>query len=575
MSGQDTIDLKRLYYILKRNIFLIFFIVSIFFALAVTYIAITPEKYTAETIILLDKGITNTISNISSLNLNTYEPAAIDSEVEVLKSKRLTDAVVKLLEPKKYFEYYPPETDRRDFKLFKIIQSNLSINRVEKTYALSIRYKSTDPQEAADIANAFAEVYIADQLDSLAETSERTLNWLQIKADEIKKKSTDARARLSEYRSKYNKESVKNLKKKNDKYNQEIKLREFLDLEQEIDTYDTIYESYLEKIRTISLEQSFPVTETRIITYATAPLWKSEPKTKIIIGAAIVLGTGLGILLALIIDFFDKTLRRAGQVNRELKMAFLGFLPRTRKTDIKSVPFLAPNKEAIDIPICTQAVEVEESLCAETIRNVKNVIDFDHDSSDNLVIGIISPFTHDDTYVIASNLAAHCSNEDNRTLLINGDIHNAAVIAKNAQKVPKSIYSPEDAQEYLLNGVLYNEEHNLHLLDTGMTEGMKEAAHYNAQRMNTLLDTCRKQYDYTIIDLPPLYASSSLHPYLRSVDAFVILAEWGKALPNTINFYLKQNMLEKSRITGVILNNASMKKMKSHYGHVTYRQPKR
>ncbi|MGN7438405.1 MAG: GumC family protein [Alcanivorax sp.] len=575
MSGQDTIDLKRLYFILKRHIILILSIISVFVVLAISYISITPEKYTAETVILLDKGITNAISSVSSLNLNTYEPAAIDSEVEVLKSKRLTDAVVKLLEPKKYFEHIAKDTDRRDFILFRTIQGNLTINRVEKTYALSIRYKSRDPQKAADIANAFAEVYIADQLDSLAETSERTLNWLQIKAAEIKEKSTDARARLSEYRTTYNKESLKNLKNKSDKYNQEVKLREFMDLEQEIDTYDTIYDSYLEKMRTMSLEQSFPVTETRVITYATAPLHKSEPNSKIILGAAIVLGTGLGILLALIIDFFDKTLRRAGQVNRELKMTFLGFLPKTRKAKRQSATFLSPNNKTIRTPIYTQSIDDEESLCAETIRNVKNVIDYAHDSSDNLIIGVISTFTNDDTYVIASNLAAHCSNEDNRTLLINGDIHLAAKNARNKNHVPKTLYSQEDAQEYLLNGALYNEDHNLHLLDTQTTENMKEATHYNAQRMTTLLDTCRKQYDYTIIDLPPLYASSNLHPYLQSIDAFVLLSEWGKALPNTVNFYLKQNMLEKDRITGVILNNANMKKMKSHYGHVMYRHPKK
>ena len=531
---------------------------------AMVYLATTPEKYTAETVILLDKSISNSISDVSSLNLATYEPAAIDSEVEVLRSKRITDAVVKLLEPKNYFSYIPKDQDRRDFILFQIIQSNMSVSRVEKTYALSIRYKSTDPQISADIANAFAEVYIADQLDSLSETSERTITWLQAKAQEIKEKSRDARERLAKYRAEYNAEAQKNIKKskKNKSFNQEVRLREFLDLEQEIETFDTIYESYLEKIRTISLESSFPVTETRVITYATAPLHKSEPKSKIIMGAAIILGTGIGILIALIIDFFDKTLKRAGQAKRELRMTFLGFLPKIRQSKKKHISFVSPDEVSTTIGLYTQSVDDEQSLCAETIRTVKNLLDYETDIGKSKVVGILSTFEDKDTQAIASNLAVYCAHEGAQTLLFNGDIQNVDSVAD------------KKAQDFLTNNTYYSEDYNLHALGDGLGIHAVNPRKFNAQRMASLLDVCRKQYDYTIIDLPPMHATSNLHTYAQSVDYFVIVAEWGKTLPNTLNFYLQQNRLNRDKVAGVVLSKTNMKKMKSHYGHVAYQYPK-
>lgn len=564
LSEQDTIDLKRLYYIFKRHIILIAGIVVSLVLLAMLYLATTPEKYTAETVILLDKSISNSISDVSSLNLTTYEPAAIDSEVEVLKSKRITDAVVKLLEPKNYFDDIPAEKDRRDFILFQKIQSSMSVQRVEKTYALSIRYKSTDPQMSADIANAFAEVYIADQLDSLSETSERTITWLQAKAQEIKEKSKDARERLAKYRAEYNAASQKNIKKnkKNKNFNQEVRLREFLDLEQEIETFDTIYESYLEKIRTISLESSFPVTETRVITYATAPIYKSEPKSKIIIGAAIILGTGIGILIALIIDFFDKTLKRAGQVKRELKMTFLGFLPKIRKSRQKHISFVSSDDVSTTIGLYTQSVDDEQSLCAETIRTIKNLLDYEKENNKSKVVGILSTFEDKDTHVIASNLAVHCAHEGAQTLLFNGDIQNADSIA---HKKP---------QDFLINNTYYSEDYNLHALGERISGCAVNPQKFNAQRMASLLDVCRKQYDYTIIDLPPMHATSNLHTYTQSVDYFIIVAEWGKTLPNTLNFYLQQNRLDRDKVAGMVLSKTNMKKMKSHYGHVAYKYSK-
>jgi len=563
LNEQDTIDLKRLYYIFKRHIPLIAGIVVTLLLLAMLYLATTPEKYTAETVVLLDKSISNSISDVSSLNLTTYEPAAIDSEVEVLKSKRITDAVVKLLEPKNYFDYIPKDKDRRDFILFQIIQSSMSVRRVEKTYALSIKYKSTDPQMSADIANAFAEVYIADQLNSLSETSERTITWLQAKAQEIKEKSRDARERLAKYRTEYNAASQKNIKKKKNKnFNQEVRLREFLDLEQEIETFDTIYESYLEKIRTISLESSFPVTETRVITYATAPIYKSEPKSKIIMGAAIILGAGIGILMALIIDFFDKTLKRAGQVKRELSMNFLGFLPKIRPSQKRLMSFISVDSVSTNIALYTQSADEEESLCAETIRTIKNLLAFETKSEESKVVGVLSTFEDKDTHALASNLAVHCAHEGTKTLLFNGDIQNSDSVAT------------KNMQNFLLENTFYNEDYNLNVLVNELKGETPNQRKFNAQRMASLLDICRKKYDYTIINLPPMHATSNLHTYIQSVDYFIIVAEWGKTLPNTLNFYLQQNRLNRDKVVGVVLSKTNMKKMKSHYGHIAYKYTK-
>lgn len=548
-------------------------VVLAFMLLATIYLIRTPAQYSAETVVLLDKGVTNTISGVSSLNLTNYEPAAIDSEVQILRSKRVTDGVVELIEPKGYFSYLPLDQDRRDFILFKNIQGGLSVSRIEQTYALSIKYKSTDPQEAADMANAFAEVYISDQLNSLSETSQRTTKWLQDKATEIKEKSNTAREHLAEYRLKYNTESQKNIKKrkKDSEFNQDIHLREFRDLEQEIDTYDKIYESYLQKIRTISLEQSFPVTETRVITAATAPLGKSEPKSAIIMGAALILGAGIGVLLALILDFFDKTLKRAGQVRRELEFEFFGFLPKIKPSSHSTASFISPKNKSIALKLYAQVVDDEHSLCADTIKTIKNVLDVEPSSARNKIIGVLSTFEDNDTQVISSNLALQYAHDGRRALLINGDLQNSRGLKAKGQKHNAPFYTPEDAQDFLLSNTCYNEQYNLHVIDTLTPQAPKASEKFNVQKVEALFNICRDQYDYTIINLPPLHAASDLHNYLQSIDHLVLVAEWGKTLPNTLNFYLEQNRIDSSKISGLVLSKANMKKLKSHYGHREYR----
>ena len=44
---------------------------------------------------------------------------------------------------------------------------SLSVNRVAKTYVISISYTASDPLKAQLIANAFADAYFAEELDSV------------------------------------------------------------------------------------------------------------------------------------------------------------------------------------------------------------------------------------------------------------------------------------------------------------------------------------------------------------------------------------------------------------------------
>jgi polysaccharide biosynthesis transport protein len=58
------------------------------------------------------------------------------------------------------------------------------------------------------------------------------------------------------------------------------------DLESSADTYRNLYNSFLQKFQETIQTQTIPVTDSRIVTRASAPLHKSSPKTALALAGA-------------------------------------------------------------------------------------------------------------------------------------------------------------------------------------------------------------------------------------------------------------------------------------------------
>lgn len=561
----DFIDLKRLYFILRRNILLIVVVTAAFFSAALAYVTITPELYTAQTRLLLDKGITDTLSEISSVRQMGYDIPALESEVEVLRSKSVASLV---LEDKKVAPYLVElrKKYKSDEAIIEAIAQDLNVRRIEQTYVLTVRYTSTDPQRAADFANAFAEAYIKDQFMALSKISTRTESWLEAKTQDIKSNLDKARQKVQDYRARYNK--MRQLKSTSPE--DDLQLGTLRGLEKEVETYDSLYNQSLEQMETLSLQGAMPITHTRIISPATPPLTYSHPKTTLILAVAFVFGLGFAAILALIRDNFDKTLKRAGQVKRELGIAFLGFLPVIRKSSIRPVKMMSNASKEYIIGLYSDVMDKAFSVHSDTVRGVKNAIDLrvEHEKKKCPVIGISSVFPRDGAHDIAANLSAFIGHSDKRVLLIDGNIRSTTPLRSE-----KKMSSAPGLGAVIIEGrkledvILKSTDSALDLLPSNAEDTLKMLSRVNTQKIKDLVQACQKNYDYIIIDMPPMVAQADTGCFAEAVDYFILVAEWGKSQPNMLDFYLKLNNIDAEKIIGLVLARANMRKLKKFYGH--------
>jgi polysaccharide biosynthesis transport protein len=99
------------------------------------------------------------------------------------------------------------------------------------------------------------------------------------------------------------------------------------DLESTAQVYHTIYDNFLQRYMEAIQQQSFPITEARVISAAAPPQHKSGPLTLRVLGLAGIFGVLLSCGAAILREAADRVFRTARQVERTLQTNCLAVLP--------------------------------------------------------------------------------------------------------------------------------------------------------------------------------------------------------------------------------------------------------
>ena len=100
------------------------------------------------------------------------------------------------------------------------------------------------------------------------------------------------------------------------------------ELESNAQVFHSIYDNFLQRHMEAIQQQTFPMTEARIVSPAEPPLQRSSPVMPIIIGVAAAFGFALGIGLGIWREVFDRGLRTPQQVKEELGTTCIAVVPK-------------------------------------------------------------------------------------------------------------------------------------------------------------------------------------------------------------------------------------------------------
>ncbi|MBV8920750.1 polysaccharide biosynthesis tyrosine autokinase [Bradyrhizobium sp.] len=220
----ESLPLLQVKSFLRRQWRLIALVTGLSLIVGVAYLAVTPARYTAQADMIIDtKRVTWTQSELATEN-RSIEDAGVESEIETTKSERVALSVINHLHLDDDPEFagagqglkrhvlsllhLAPAVQVESAKsdplrtALAVVEGNLRVTRLGRSYLEQIEFTSLDPEKAARIANAFADAYIEDQLQAKFEATRRASVWLEQRIGELRQQASDAYREVQDFKSK-------------------------------------------------------------------------------------------------------------------------------------------------------------------------------------------------------------------------------------------------------------------------------------------------------------------------------------------------------------------------------------
>jgi len=599
-AEEPLIDLGEAFRVLRRRRVLVASILALAVSGAVVYLAMTPARYTASSMLLFDIRKNEPFQQQGYPNA-AADSAFVDSQVEVLKSENLARSVVRTLSLQSDPEFAPSagfsaaiqgfmegiveavlgtsrtSTESDQFRrVVRMFQKNLTIKRTGLTYVVSIDYRSLDPNKAARISNAAAEAYLVGELESKYQAARRANIWLQDRINELKAQAEKTERAVAEYKAKNNVDTSGLRPNEQQLADASSERRIILkDLESSAQTYRALHEALLQRVTEFTQQQSFPATEARVVSPASPPLENSEPKALIALGVASILGLVGGFGAAFAREYLDRTFRSSKQVEREVGVECLGILPAIAPARWRLPKWhrdVASGERIISASRERHRLVVGEPLSrfAETIRDLKVAADTADLHRSNKVIGITSARPHEGKSLLAANLSEMIALSGCNVLLIDCELRNGGLTGQFAPKAKGGLLEVVEGRAAVNDFIWRDPITNLHFLpavklaggrDQNTKEQLSPAALFQRTQLTpmglkALLESVQDSYDYVILDLPPITPVADVKAISHLIDAFILVIEFGRTSRQAVIDALNAAPAVCEKLLGAVLNKA-------------------
>ena len=372
-----------------------------------------------------------------------------------------------------------------------------------------------------------------------------------------------------------------------------VALRE---LERESEIYKNLYQSFLQRNQELIQQQTFPITEARVILSAQMPFSPTHPQRMRVLLLMMVLGGGLGVCVAALREFRERAFRTGEQIRAELGLEFLGMLPAMKANVSKplfALPSMrsilgkhgrrwgrrraAPDASSIDheklAPVMRFAVDQPLSAFAETLRAVKIAADLTLPDRSTRVIGVTSVLPGEGKSTIAMNFASLLSSLGNRTLLIDGDLRNPGLtraVAPDAKAgIIEAVLEGKPFKDLLVKDLASS----LSILPAVLHGRVPHTSDFLVSAgMKAVLKQAADDYTFIVLDLPPIGPVVDVRAVTPQLDAILFVVEWGETARTLVRDTLGSHPIVRDKCLGVVLNKVTMSRLKlyEHYGPEDY-----
>ncbi len=325
--------------------------------------------------------------------------------------------------------------------------------------------------------------------------------------------------------------------------------------------------SIKEQIDLLRIMQKDPETpKVQYVSDALEPLEISSPKLKIYLPGGTMLGLLMGMGLAFLIELLNDLVRTPRDVAMYLHIRLLGVIPDA-----------AEDRHIRKINPCLVVQQAPYSILSESYRQLRTNLKLSNPAEPSNVFLISSGAPGDGKSSVAVNLATTFVAESKRVLLIDANfwqpiLHKVFPAADSEQQKLES--TPLGLSNVLTEQADYTQAirptgiDGFDLLDSG-TLPPNPTELIGSARMQELISRQRNNYDYIVVDGPPVLLVSDAKILAGLVDATILVFNTDSTRRGAALRTIRELTNGDTKIAGCVLLAA--KAMKGGYFHEQFR----
>lgn len=412
---------------------------------------------------------------------------------------------------------------------------------------------------------------------TLATTAERLFVELEAKRAEAQSTLDVANARVKTLQ-----ESVEQASQRNSA--QAANLVRLRALQEEAATLSAIYQQTLTRSQEIEQQQSFPVSNVRILSYAQVPASPSGPAVLRTALAATLLGLFFGMGIAAWREWRDRALRTGDDLTEHSGLRFLGHLPvlprlrplRPRPAPAPQVPAPVPGAEVPKgetlpvpsrarppvIPVPVPVLHYPDSVYAETLRHVRLAAEAAGGSPP--VTGVTSFHPYGGRSSVAFNLAGQLGVGLRSVLLIDADSRArglSRMLGLDRKPGLTDAVAGRGDWKDMLVGIA---DTNLAVLPCGLEQGGASDDLLTGRILGQIAAEAGGDFSRVIVDVPPLYPVAQGRAILQELPQFLIVAEWGRTPRSMAETVLAEDPQLQAHCLGVVYDRVNLRHLRSY-----------
>jgi capsular exopolysaccharide synthesis family protein len=327
-------------------------------------------------------------------------------------------------------------------------------------------------------------------------------------------------------------------------------LVELQQLQRETQASSLLYESFLSRLKEISVQQGLLSPSSRMLSPATAQN-KSAPRRPTIMMMGLILGGLFASALLLLREWMNKTFRSPEALEDFSNHRLLGTVPKLKEKTRRGV--------------LGYVTKHPTSAFAEAVRNLRTTILLTDVDNPPQVIMSTSSMPAEGKTTMSLTLAQNMAGLGKSVLVLECDIRKRVfaeyfdipnrkgliAVMTGEAKLKDTVHRPEG----LGVDVLIGEETSANAADI-----------FSSQKFADLVQQLRKSYDYIIVDTPPVLAVPDARVVAQHVDSIVYSVRWDKTHRAELKNGLAMFDSIGVPITGLVMTQLDTKQMK-RYGY--------